>query len=171
VIWRALIVVQRAAIVLTGAGTALIVSGACILRLFNINFSGFEELLVMVAFWLYMVGCAHGSCEKSQITADILAVMVKEGRFKDVLTLVRVVLTALLCTIFFVWTVQLFLWALEIDTRTPVYRIPMALGYGSMIFGIGLSAFYYIVYMIDGIRDVFARRTGAGGLARKGGTA
>jgi TRAP-type C4-dicarboxylate transport system permease small subunit len=166
-IWKALIVIQKAGIVIMGAGTALIVAGACILRFFNINFSGFEELLVMVAFWLYMVGCAHGSLEKSQITADILAVVGK-GLFKDVLALVRAVLTAVLCVIFFVWTVQLLLWAMEIDTRTPVYRIPMALGYGSMVFGMGLSAFYYIVYMFDDIREVFARRARTGGLSGKG---
>ncbi|MDR2088183.1 MAG: TRAP transporter small permease subunit [Clostridiales Family XIII bacterium] len=164
--WKALIAIQRIALIVTGAGTALIVAGACILRMFNINFSGFEELLVMVAFWLYMVGCAHGSFEKSQITADILAVMGK-GLFKEILSLCRAVLTAALCAVFFVWTVQLLLWAIEIDTRTPVYRIPMAFGYGSMVFGMGLSTFYHIVYMIDDIRAFGARC--AAGLAGKGG--
>lgn len=171
-VWKALIVIQRTAIIIMGAGTSLIVAGACILRWFNINFSGFEELLVMVAFWLYMVGCAYGSFEKSQITADILAVMGK-GAFKEIVSLIRTILTAVLCVIFFVWAVRLLSWAIEIDTRTPVYRIPMALGYGSMLFGTGLSAFYHIVYMFDDIRAFFAWRAGARAekLAEKGGAA
>jgi TRAP-type C4-dicarboxylate transport system permease small subunit len=149
----------------------LIVAGACILRLFNINFSGFEELLVMVAFWLYMLGCAHGSFEKSQITADILAVMMRAGRFKDILTLFRSVLTVALCAVLFVWTVQLLIWAIGIETRTPVYRIPMAVGYASMVVGIGLSLFYYICYLLDNIRELYGKYAGGKRIPEKGGAA
>ena len=49
-------------IIVTASVVTLIVFVETALRLFNwISFNGYEELLIMVAFWLYMVGWAHGS--------------------------------------------------------------------------------------------------------------
>jgi TRAP-type C4-dicarboxylate transport system permease small subunit len=159
-IWRAIVSIQRVAIIIAGSGTTLIVAGACILRWFSINFIGFEEILIMVAFWLYMVGCAYGSYEKSQITADILAVMMKEGILKDILTLLRGVITLVLCAIMLVWAFSLVQWAFTMNTRTPVFRIPMTLGYCSMLFGLGMSSVYNIFYLYDTVRDLLRKYAG-----------
>jgi TRAP-type C4-dicarboxylate transport system permease small subunit len=166
-VWKFALTVQRTAIIISGAGAALIVSSACILRWFHLNFAGFEEILIMVAFWLYMVGCAYGSYEKSQITADILDVMMKEGRLKDIFTLTRSVLTLVLCAVMFSWTVSLWLWALEMNTATPVFRIPMTIGYFSMVFGLGMSVIYNAFYLYDTVRDFLRKYFGGHGQAGK----
>ncbi|MCL1809337.1 MAG: TRAP transporter small permease subunit [Clostridiales bacterium] len=155
--WRALASVERFVIILTAIGTTLIVSGACILRWFNINFNGFEEILIIVAFWLYMIGCAYGTYEKSQITADIVEVMMKECFAKELIRLVRYTLTFVLGAIMMYWALHLLLWTIEMDTRTPVYRVPTAVGQSSMLLGLVLLTFYNAVYLYDNIKEFVSR--------------
>lgn len=152
ILWKTLANIQRTVIIIAGAATTIIVAGASILRVFNINFIGFEEILVMVAFWLYMIGCSYGSYEKSQITADILAVMMPEGLAKSILTLTRNIITLVLGIIFLYWGLTLVMWTIEMDTRTPVWRIPVTLGQGSIFIGLSLVTFYNIVYLYDEVK-------------------
>jgi TRAP-type C4-dicarboxylate transport system permease small subunit len=150
-VWKALIAIQKIGLIITGIGVTGIVAGACILRFFNINFAGFEEILVMVAFWLYMLGCAYGSYEKSHINANLIEVMMKEGRLKDFFAVVRTTLTTVLCAIMLYWAFSFFTLSIEMETKTPVFRIPMAIGYVSMVVGLALSTIYNICYNYDAI--------------------
>ena len=146
-------------IIVTASVVTLIVFVETALRLFNwISFNGYEELLIMVAFWLYMVGCAHGSYEKSQIRADIIEVMLKENLFKDIIRILREVVTVVLSLWFAWWAWNLILYAVDIGTVTSVYRIPMVIGYSSIFFGVGFMAFYNIVYMIGEFKKMYLRR-------------
>jgi len=149
--------IERFVIIITAIGTTLIVSGACILRWFHVNFNGFEEILILVAFWLYMIGCAYGTYEKSQITADIVEVMMKECFAKDLIRLVRHMLTFVLGAIMMYWAFHLLVWTIEMNTRTPVYRIPIAVGQSSMLLGLVLLTFYNAAYLYDNVK-VFVKK-------------
>ena len=72
ILWKSLVTAQRVIIMVSLAAVTLIIAGACILRVFGINFVGFEELATVAVFWLYMIGSSHGSYEQSQITAEPL---------------------------------------------------------------------------------------------------
>ena len=89
ILWKGLAGVQRLIIMVSLAAVTLIISGACILRVFGINFVGFEELATIAVFWLYMIGSSHGSYEKSQITADIMEVMLPDSLGKNIMRLVK----------------------------------------------------------------------------------
>ena len=79
ILWKGLVGAQRLIIMVSLAAVTLIIAGACILRVFGINFVGFEELATIAVFWLYMIGSSHGSYEQSQITADIMEVLLPES--------------------------------------------------------------------------------------------
>ena len=130
----------------------LIIGGACLLRTVNISFVGFEELATLAAFWLYMVGTAHGSREKSQITADILEVMLPDNRGKDVMLLLKWILAFVLSCIFAYWAVTLVMWTLQTGSKTTVYKIPNSLIQSSILVGTGFSAFYNLLYLIREIK-------------------
>ncbi|MCG8485385.1 MAG: TRAP transporter small permease subunit [Clostridia bacterium] len=151
-LWRGLLFIEKAIIMIACAGTTIVVAAACILRVFNINLIGFEEILIMIAFWLYMIGCAYGSYEKSQITADILEVMMPEGLPKGILRLLRNIIATVLGIVFLYWAYKLVLWTIEMDTRTPVFRIPVTIGQGSIFVGLFLVSFYNIVYLYDEVK-------------------
>jgi len=162
--WKGLLAFQRVGLIITTIGVTIIVAGQCILRAFNINISGYEEILVMMAFWMYMLGCSYGAFEKSHITADLLSVMMKDGKVKRVIMALKDIITVFLCLIMLIWAIEFFVGALGMGERmphTPVYRIPMAVGYASMVLGLMLSLLYFACYSYDSIKALFRKEASA----------
>ena len=149
VLWKTLVSTQRVVIMVSLAAVTLIISGACILRIFGINFVGFEELATIAVFWLYMIGSAYGSYEKSQITADIMEVMLPESLGKNIMRLVKWIALFILGCIFAYWAYGLLMWSLQTNARSSYFRIPIVAGQIAILIGLILSCFYNLVYMID----------------------
>lgn len=142
-----------------GVGVVLIVASTAILSsFFNTNFPGNEELLIIVVFYLYMIGCAYGAYERSHITAEIIDVIVKDGIFKETVYIIRWILTFVLGVIFMVWAFSLVQWSLENELKTLVYRIPVAFGQFSILLGLFLTNFYNFVHMYGEIKGYISRR-------------
>jgi TRAP-type C4-dicarboxylate transport system permease small subunit len=136
--------------IITGLMVVFIVAGAMILRFFfNVDLVGYEEILAFFALWLYMIGSAYGSYEKSQITADILTIMMQESRLKSSITLLAHFLTLVLGFVFMVWAYQFAAWSFSMNMETPVWRLPTIIGEGSVFIGLLLVSFYNTVYFID----------------------
>lgn len=152
VIWKALIVIQKAIMVVTGIATLMIMSSAMLLRwLFNTDFKGFEEILVMFAFWSYMIGASYGSYQKNQITADILDIYLKEGRIKASIHVFRSLLTVILSSVITVWAIEFVSWGIRMKTKTPVCRLPMVWGQSSLLIGLILITAYNLFYFYDDV--------------------
>jgi TRAP-type C4-dicarboxylate transport system permease small subunit len=65
--------------------------------------------------------------------------------------------------VFNVWAWQFAVWAITMNTRTPVWRLPMVIGQGSIFVGLTLMSFYNIVYFYDDIKaavPVFKKQLG-----------
>ena len=161
--WKGLIIIQKAMLIFFGVAITLITFGAAATRFatrffdVNIAFAGFEELLVIAAFWLYMIGSANGSYEKSQITADILSVMMKDSLRKSIIQLIKHLLTFILCLVFLSWAWDMFIWTASMGARTPVYRIPASIGQASVLVGLALTSFFNGVYLYDEVKLFIAK--------------
>ena len=157
--WRIVPKVLRVLLVILASIVTLIVFSETALRLFDwISFNGYEELLIMMAFWLYMVGTSHGSYENSQIRADIFEVMLRESSGKDIIRIVREIVTVVLSFWLLYWAWNLILYAIGVGSVTSVYRIPMVIGYTSIFVGIGFFTFYHTVYAIGEFKKMYLRR-------------
>ncbi|MDR0519436.1 MAG: TRAP transporter small permease [Clostridiales Family XIII bacterium] len=151
---------MNAAIIVAASGTTLIIAVVCILRAVGINLVGYDEILIMVAFWLYMFGCARGTYEKTQITADILLVSLPDKLTKDVILFVRDAITFALGIVFMFWALSLFLWSIEIHSVTPAFRIPTGIGQISVFVGLLISSIYNACYLYDSLKKVVGRIRG-----------
>ncbi|SEM74282.1 TRAP-type C4-dicarboxylate transport system, small permease component [Mesobacillus persicus] len=154
-IWSALVKFLRFGLIVSNILVTLIAFAAVIARSLDYNLLGYEEILIICAFWLYMLGSAYGSYERSHIKADIIVIMMKEGLLKDILSLVRDTLSVFLGIVFFLWAIQLFQWNLINDQATPVWRIPVIVGQSSLLFGLGVGSFFHLVYLYDGIKRFY----------------
>lgn len=150
--WRGLEKFLKFGLILSSSLVTLITFIAVITRTLNINFLGYEEILIICAFWLYMLGAAYGSFEKSHITADIIVVMMKESKWKSLLAIIRNTLTLVLGFIFLLWALNLFQWTVEMQNKTPVWRIPVTVAQSSLLFGLSICTFYNVVYLYDEIK-------------------
>jgi TRAP-type C4-dicarboxylate transport system permease small subunit len=157
--WKILVIVQEWLLIILGVGVTLIVTATCILSSFlNINFPGNEELLIIVVFYLYMIGCAYGAYEKSHITAEIIDVIIKDGIALQTIKLIRWILTVILGVVFMVWAVSLVQWSIENELKTLVFRLPIAFGQASILIGLILTNFYNIVHTIDYTKEYIGKR-------------
>lgn len=155
--WKALAKFLRFGLILSSILVTLITFAAVITRALNINFLGYEEVLIICAFWLYMLGTAYGSYEDSHIKADVIVVMMPEGFTKSLIALLRNTLTLVLGTIFFLWAFQLFQWTIIMETKTPVWRIPVTVSQSSLLFGLTVATFYNAVYLYDEMKLFIGR--------------
>ncbi len=154
ILWKSLLVFMRIIMSITGVMVVFIVAGAMILRyFFNIDLVGYEEILAFFALWLYMIGSAYGSYEKSQITADILTIMMPDGRAKSSIKLFAHFCTLVLGIVFMVWAYNFAAWSFGMHMKTPVWRLPTLIGEGSVFIGLLLVSFYNSVYFYDEVKS------------------
>lgn len=157
VFWKGLSKFLRGGLVVSSVLVTLITFAAVITRALNINFLGYEEVLIICAFWLYMLGTAYGSFEDSHIKADVIVVMMPEGRTKSLVAMIRNTLTLVLGIIFLLWALQLFQWTIIMENKTPVWRIPMTVSQSSLLFGLTVATFYNAVYLYDEIKKFIGK--------------
>ncbi len=153
--WIALVKFLRFGLIVSNILVTCITFAAVIARALNINLLGYEEILIICAFWLYMFGSAYGSFEESHIKADIVVIMMKEGFVKDLIALLRNTLSVVLGIVFFFWAVQLFQWNIMNGQQTPVWRIPVTVSQSSLLFGLAVGSFYHSVYLYDEIKRFY----------------
>lgn len=152
-IWNGILLVIKNLMVICNFMVMLIVFTALTSReVFNVDFYGYEEILVIFAMWLYMMGSAYGSYEKTQITADIVNIMMPEGKAKSSIRLLAHLITFLLGVIFAIWAFQFILWSFQMNIRTPIYGLPSLIGESSLFFGLLLMSLYNFVYLVDEIK-------------------
>ena len=150
--WKGLEKFLKFGLIVTSSMITLITFAAVITRAFNINFHGYEEVLIIFAFWLYMFGAAYGSFEKSHITADIIVATMPECFAKALIAMLRNTLTLILGIIFLYWAFNLFQWTIVMQTKTPVWRIPVTVSQSSLLFGLSMVTFYNVVYLYDEVK-------------------
>lgn len=155
--WRAIVKFLEVGLIVTGILVTCITFAAVIARAMNINLLGYEEILIICAFWLYMFGTAYGSYEDSHIKADIIVVMMKEGFTKDLIAMLRNILTLILGFIFLLWALQLVMYTIENGQQTPVWRIPVTVSQSSILFGLTLGTFYHLIYLYDECKNFYIK--------------
>ena len=147
--WLWLEKLLRFGLIVCGIMVTLIVFAATITRAISVDFRGYEEFLIVFAFWLYMFGTAHGSFENSHITADILELILKEGLVKDIFDLIKYVLALVIGFMFLIWAIELVQWTIVMSTKTPTWRIPMTIPQSSILFGLACATLYNAVRLYN----------------------
>ncbi len=150
--YAALVKLLRFGLIVSNILVPCITFAAVIARTMNINLLGYEEILIICAFWLYMIGSAYGSFEESHIKADIIVIMMKEGFTKDLIALLRNTLSVIIGIIFLVWALQLFQWNIINGQQTPVWRIPVTVSQSSLLFGLTVGSFFHLVHLYNEIK-------------------
>ena len=154
ILWDLLLKLQRVFMVITAIAVVLLVFVPLLLRELGTSFPGYEEFLLPVAFWMYMLGAAHGSYEKSHIRADILGRLLT-GKAQTAVEVATSILAFLLGAVFTYWAWVLVQWGLFTGATSSIYKIPIVWGQASILVGLVISTIYNFVYMIKDLRNLF----------------
>lgn len=137
-------------VIMAGSNLAIccmILIGAFLRYVLKKDFYGQEELVLLIAFWMYFIGSAVATRENSQVSADLVTSLMKTEKQKAVLILVRTLLTTVLFGILAKWAYDYFLWSVSMRPTTAVYKLPMYIAHFPLFLSFALSVLYELVHV------------------------
>ena len=115
---------------------------------FKSDFPGMEEIVMLLAVWLYMFGAALGTYDDTHISADLVSTMIKSPRGKAVHKLYVFIINALISGYFLNLSWTWFQFNLQMNPLSTVWRFPMVIAYASILFGFVFIFAYTIMHLI-----------------------
>ena len=152
-------------IVIGTIGLTCVLTGAAAARyIFRVNFFGFEEIAILLAFWVYFAGAAYGAYNNTHISVDLIDSYLKEGRFKRIMTFLRWLVTASVCGLFTYYAYRFFefgfvgpLGNFRFRPATQFWRIPMWTSYLAVFVGFVFIEIYFIRNLISSVKALFQK--------------
>lgn len=130
---------------------AMLLIGAFMRYVLHKDFYGMEELVLMVAFWMYFVGSAVATREESQVSADLVSSMLKNEKASAIMTLVRTVLTLILFGVLTKWAWDYLAWSLAMRPTSAVFKLPMTIAHSSLFFSFFMSVLYELKHVCHAV--------------------
>jgi len=144
--------IQRFIMVTCSLTVTGIIFLAVLLRyVFHSDLYGYEEIVVIFAFWLYFIGGSYGSYTRTHITADVVSVYVPEGKLKGFLCVISSLITFLWSSFMAYWGFDFFMYGITEGAVTPVWRLPMAISYSGVFLGLLMMSLYFLVDLVEDI--------------------
>jgi TRAP-type C4-dicarboxylate transport system permease small subunit len=126
---------------------------------FHAPMLGLEEIILFSVMWLYMMGAALASRDRSHLSADFVAVVVKSADIRNALHLLATLISLAMVLAFVVWSYDLLTWGLTRQQSTPIFQLPLYLSQGSLF----CAALLFLFYMLRDVAHDLDRLTGGTG--------
>ncbi|MEA1079069.1 TRAP transporter small permease [Marinobacter qingdaonensis] len=121
---------------------------------------GLEELVLMAAMWLYMLGAVLASRDRSHLTADFIEVITDNARVIKAVHLLATSISLFMAVMFAVWSYDLLQWGVQKGQTTPVFQLPWYLSQGSLFVASVLFIFYLIRDFLSDLTGLHAPNPG-----------
>lgn len=153
--WKMIIRLQQAILVGLSLYFVILVVAEVLFRYFlKMPLMFVEELCVYSIFWLYLLGAAYGTYDRSHIKGELVQMFFKSSRvvggFKVGVTFICLVLSVLMS----IWGYQSFMWDLHAHGETQMLFLPLAYARLSIFVGFAFMTIYFLAELIDSFRVV-----------------
>jgi TRAP-type C4-dicarboxylate transport system permease small subunit len=159
--WKALAATENAILIITSILAASVVTIGVIMRyILHINFVGQEEILTVVAMWLYWVGGIVGSRTNTHISADLTDIFIKDWKKRKVINIISLVISFLVICVFTVWGWQYTAFSMKLSGVSTGLKIPLIISKITLFIGfvlMGLYTLYHIIRVIQGTEADFRK--------------
>jgi TRAP-type C4-dicarboxylate transport system permease small subunit len=153
-LWKWLLSIERFVMVFGCIAIVLTIAAGVVCRYFlNINFAGSDEILVILALWLYYVGGLYGNYEDSQIKADVLSIFIKNDTSQYVLNVIVKVISLGTSIYIAVWAYEYLQFCLKLGGFTPVYNLPMLTSRMALVVGYMAPPIYNFYHLVLSIMN------------------
>lgn len=119
----------------------------------NVPVFGLEELVLLGAMWLYMLGAVLASRERSHLSADFVQVMCKSQTVISIMHIVATIISLFMAIMFATWSYDLLAWGISKGQSSTVLKLPWYLSQSSLFFASVLFIFYLSRDFISDLRD------------------
>ena len=157
-IWNGLLYFQKGFIIIAGCVVTVLIFIEVMLRyVFGSPLFGVEELITMIAMWMYFLGAAYGAYERSHIKAELIHLWFKEPRSLAVINSIGSLITVVLSLIMVSWSYPYFVWGIQEGEMSQALLLPMVLSQSAVFFGAILMSIYFIAELVDNILESFGK--------------
>ena len=144
--------------VLIASGVTLVLllfSQVWLRYIFHLPLLWVEEVALIPAFWLYMLGAAYGAYERSHIKVELAHLLTKRPRRRLIIHFIAPSLDLPSLCFLSAGGYSLFIWDLKFNPQSYTLRLPFLYAHSSMFFGGILVAFYFLIETVDLARQIF----------------
>ncbi len=128
--------------------------------IFEISISGLDELTGHTAVWLYLMGAAFGTYDRSQIKADMVHLFIKNKTVLAVIRAMAALVSVIVACFMTVWSYGYVHWSILKHEVTPSLQLPTVIFQISILIGAILMVIYFIVELVDEIKQISLPRAG-----------
>jgi TRAP-type C4-dicarboxylate transport system permease small subunit len=151
-VWFGANSVQGVALFLLMMGVMLLVFVQVVLRyVLHAPLMGIEELLLFPTIWLYMIGGASASWERTHISCGILTLYIKRPTSMAIFNIVKGIISVVVSAWLLYWAFWYFRYSLRVMKESATLYIPLVFGESALFFGLLLMTIYTAVELGDGI--------------------
>ncbi|EPC00261.1 hypothetical protein L861_07130 [Litchfieldella anticariensis FP35 = DSM 16096] len=155
---NALAFIIKVAVTVLGLFISFAMVGGIVFRaLLDVQVFGLEELVLIAAMWLYMLGAALASRERSHLSADFFQAFSDNEALHDAMRLIATALSVVMAAFFVNWSYSLFSWGFDKGQVTPVFGIPQYISQGSLLIASILLLLYVLRDLIHDVSKLFRR--------------
>jgi TRAP-type C4-dicarboxylate transport system permease small subunit len=116
-----------------------------------------EELITMIAMWMYFLGASYGAFERSHIKAELVHLWFKKPRSLAVINSIGSLITVALSLIMVSWSYPYFVWGIQEGEMSQALLLPMVLSQSAVFVGAILMSIYFIAELVDNILESFGK--------------
>ena len=110
---------------------------------------GIEELLVFFIIWLYMIGGAVASKERTHISCGILTLYMKKPLTINLFNVAKAAFGVVCCAWITKWAWWYFTYSLNLWKTSDILKIPMFYAESAVFVGFALMTLYTFVEMCE----------------------
>lgn len=148
-LWRAAAALEKAVMIVCGAGITVLLCAETLIRyFFRMPLYSYEEIATIFCVWLYFIGSSYSFANKSAIQADMASLFLKENGQRLNSVIVNF-LSAAIGVVLSVWSFQFISWAVSKGAITTGLKIPMAVSQVSICVGYTLMAAYSVLFFLE----------------------
>ena len=149
------LVAQRSILIVTSLTVSTLMVAEILARyVFNYPMLWLEEPILIAVIWLYLIGAAMATRDRTHITASIIHLLVKNPQKLRIVKALSAFIAFVLSGYFIYWSSDLFLTGLRQPITTPILAIPLYVPQCSFFFGGILIAIYFLHELVDNIRNI-----------------
>lgn len=154
-----LVKLQKFITVVLAISVLLLVVGQVLLRyVFKAPLMGIEELLFFPTIWLYMLGGANASQERSHISCGILTLYIKKPLTMMKFNIMKNTVSIIVGVWLLYWAYWLFTYSLNLWKTSDLLYIPMFFMESAPFIGLLLMVFYGVIEWLDSIQIYLRER-------------
>jgi len=162
-IWVVLLKVQRIVMLLTICISSGAIMAEVLMRyIFKTSLIGIEELAAYIAFWLYFIGSAYGTYERSHIKAELTHMLIKNQRHYAISRATTSFISVVLSGYAVVLAWRYSEWGIRRMEQSSATFLgstyPVVYFQFSLLIGFTLMCFYFLVEFIQWLTPILKNK-------------